>query len=346
MATLGRLWAGYAYGTNTGNLFLELDTSEQAVTGTLRFLDNLFGLVVYRVSGTFDGTLRLDGKPLQVRPGIEQGDLTVVATLTPEGNLRGEWQTPLGTRGTFQAFPHDIPNPDQRAGQTGTTPEQVYTSNVSIGAIRLYAQDIDELARFVRRDFAVGRPVVTYAARGNEVTRYFEDFKTEASGLPELRYLKLAIQEPEAYGINKLIVVELNALADNVVRVQGVNESWVVGTAEAIARMLRRCENSLVTNYKKFGLNLNQFIFLSMLILIPDISSLWQRGIFAAAIVALLSVLYWMHQRFIPNALIYLGDRHPSVLQRMWPTVLSWLVAATASVAAAFVFYWLTKSAP
>ena len=47
--------------------------------------------------------------------------------------------------------------------------------------------------------------------------------------LGTLRYLKLLIQEPEAYGINRLAVVELNAAGANEVRVQGVQESWLWG---------------------------------------------------------------------------------------------------------------------
>jgi hypothetical protein len=346
MATLGHLWAGHVYGTNTGNLFVELNTSGQEVTGTLRFMDNLFGLVLYRVAGSFNGTLKLNGTPVHSRSSAELGDLTIVAILTSEGNLRGEWCTSLGSGGTFQAYPHDIPVLDQRAAHTGTTPEQLYTSNISIGAIRLYSQDVEELVRLVRRDFLTGRPVLTYAVRGNEATKYYEDFKVEADQLPELRYLKLTIQEPEAHGINKLVVAELNAHGENVIRVQGINESWVVGKAEAVARTLRLSEKGLVTNYKKFGLGLNQVIFLAMLVLIPDIPSLWYRLLFVASVVILLTALYWMHQRFIPNAVIYLSDRRPSALQRAWPTMLSWLVAATASLAGALVFYWLTKSTP
>lgn len=188
--------------------------------------------------------------------------------------------------------------------------------------------------------------VVTYAVRGNEVTKYFEDFQKEAATLGELRRIKLTIQEPEAHGINKVVVVELNSLGQNEIRVQGINESWVVGKAEAIARALKVFERDLVTTYKKFGLTLNQLIFLAMLVLIPAIASLWQRAVFVAVVVLLLGVLFQLHSRFIPSAALYLGEQEPTVFQRTWPSVLSWLIAATASLAAAFVFYWLTRPAP
>lgn len=252
----------------------------------------------------------------------------------------------LGTAGTFEAYPHDLLPPDQRAIGTAQVPEQIYTSTLTLGAVRLYARDLWELAQFIRRDFVIGRMVVTYAVRGNEVTKYLEDFQREAAALGELRRIKLTIQEPEAYGINKVVAVDLNFLGQNEIRVQGTNESWVVGKAEAIARMLRAFEKGLVTTYKKFGLTLNQIIFLAMLVLIPAIASLWQRAVFVAFVVVLLGILFWLHSRFIPSAVLYFGKQEPTIFQRMWPSLASWLIAATASLAAALVFYWLTRRAP
>ncbi|MCI0400766.1 MAG: hypothetical protein L0Z68_05640 [Gammaproteobacteria bacterium] len=346
MATLGRLWAGRVYGTNTGNLFAEFDSSAAGVRGTIRLMDAQFGLTVFNVTGSFDGTLRLTGEPTQVPTGVTAGTIEVTATLTPEGHLRGQWTSSIGTAGTFEAYPHDTPPPDQRATGAAAIPEQFFTSNISLGAIRLYAKDLWELVQLIRKDFVVGRPVVTYVIRGSEVTKYFEDFQKEAPALKELGRLKITVQEPEAHGINKVVIFELSSLGQNEIRVQGINESWVVGKAEAIARSLRPFEKGLVTTYKKFGLTLNQIIFFAMLVVIPAIESLWQRGIFVAIVIALLSFLFWLHSRFIPNAVIYLGEHEPTLLQRMWPSLLSWVSAVTASLAAAYVFYLLTGNAP
>lgn len=347
MATLVRLWAGRVYGTNTGNLFIELDASGDKITGTLRMMDALFGLAVYRLNGSFDGgTLRLHGEPIQPPAGSNVGSIEATATLTPEGQLRGEWRSSIGTAGTFEAYPHDVPPPDQRTEGTTQVPEQLYTSNIPVGAVRLYAKDLWELTQFIRKDFVVGRLVVTYAVRGNEVTKYLEDFQKEASSIRELRRIKVTIQEPEAHGINKVVVVELNSLGKNEIRVQGINEAWVVGKAEAIARMLRTFEKGLATNYRKFGLTLNQVIFWAMLVLIPTLQVLWQRGVFVVVVVLLLGFLYWLHSRFIPSAAVYLSEQEPTFFQRAWPSTLSWLLMATASLTAALVFYWFTHRAP
>ena len=347
MPTLGRLWAGRIFGTNTGNFFLEVESSPDGVlTGTLRLMDTLAGLTVYRVTGSFDGTtVRFEGDSAQAEAsqGVSIGTVHATGTLTPQGHIRGTWTSSIGTAGTLEAYPHDQAVPDQRT-VAGAPPEQFYTSTIAIGAVRIYGADLWELVEFIRRDFVVGRLVVTYAIRGTEVTKYLEDFRTEAATLGQLRRFKLAIQEPEAYGINKVVVLELIPFGQNEIRVQGINESWVTGKAEATARMLRKFEKPLVTTYKKFGLTLNQLIVLAMLVLIPAIQFLWQRAMFVVAVVLLLQSLVWLHQRFIPNVTLYLSEEEPTVVQRAWPTILSFVIGVVASLVAALLFQWLTQA--
>ena len=347
LAQIGKLWAGCVYGTNTGTLFVELEPTTAGVTGSLRFMDTVFGLVIYEVKGTFDdGALKLEGDPKQASPNLESGRITANAILTPQGNLRGQWHTSLGTAGTFVLFPHDLPPVDQ-AKQIGVPiPEQLHTARQSVGAVRLYTDDVRELVQLLKKDFAVGRVVVTYKSAGIENTRYFEDFERETTTLGELQYLKLSIQEPEAHGINKLAVIELDSQGRNDVIVQGIYESWVIGKAETLARQLRRYEKSLVTNTKRYGLGLNQFIVVGMVLLFPEVEPLWRRGVFAVVVVALLLALVWAHWRFLPTVVIYTSPQKPGPLSRAWPGILSWVIAATASLAAAVAFYLLTQRSP
>ena len=222
MPTFGKLWAGRMFGTNTGNFFLEVESSPDGpLTGTLRLMDTLLGLNVYQITGSFDGTtLQFDGHHVQAQgpDSVVHGVIHATGTLTPQGRLFGRWTSTLGTGGTFDAYPHDQPTPEK---VTPTRPEQLYTSSVVIGPVRIYAVDLWELIEFIRKDFLVGRPIVTYTMRGNEVTKYIEDFKKEASKLGELRRFKLVIQEPEAYNnINKVVVRELTSFGQNEIRVQ------------------------------------------------------------------------------------------------------------------------------
>lgn len=304
-------------------------------------MDNNFGLVVYEVTGTYADKLNLTGKPKQIAEGIEAGDITAEATLTQEGYLIGKWESSLGTGGTFNAFPHDITPPDTDSKKPAI-PEQVHNKYKQVGSIRLFLEDIKLLFEQIKQDFsATSKLIVTYNIHGNEVTKYSDDFLKDIRSLNKFAYFKINIQEIEAYGINRAVVVELRAHGSNDIRIQGVQESWVIGKAEKLAIFLKQYESAPVTTYKKYGPLLNQMIFWSMLVIMPSIAS-WQDRIgFALSIVIILQFLFWFHSKFIPNASISVSEKKPNWLLRNWPTAASWIMSIVASLIASFVFYWV-----
>ena len=93
-------------------------------------------------------------------------------------------------------------------------------------------------------------------------------------------YFKIQIQEPEAHGINKVAIVELNAFSNNEVRVQGVRESWVIGKTATLLSLLKENQSNLVTTYKRFGITFNQMAVLALLVVLPEFSSWIQRRLF------------------------------------------------------------------
>lgn len=342
MSQLSNLWAGRIYGTNTGNFFLKFeDATSTSLRGQLRFLDSEYGVALYEVEGSFAGTLNLKGTPDVSREGVELGNIDITAKLTPEGHLRGEWTSSIGTGGTFHGYPHTSEDEAQRPGNKSQYPEQIFTHTIELGAVSLFGPDITALIMDLRKDFSVGRPIATYSTGAGEITRYADDFLAEAAKLGTLSYLNLQIQEPEAHGINKVTAIELRRYGVSEVRAQGVSESWVVGRAEAIASRLKRHQNSFVTAYKKFGLNINQAIFLVMLILIPQFTSMEKRAAFVISVYAIMHALLWVHSRLIPSADIRASSPAPSQLARALPSIASFLLAIVASVFAAYIYTWL-----
>lgn len=344
MPILAKRWAGRLYGTNTGNLFMELTQDGANVKGVARFMDHLYGLALYEFAGEFDESLKLDCKPLNPKEGQELGDIKVEAILTPTGYLRGEWHSTIGTAGTFDAFPHEISSVPQDISKPDNVPEQIYNKNIRIGSVRLFSDNIKKILAFIKQDFTQGRSVVTCIVRGSQVTKYSEDFIREIETLGEINYLKVTIQEPEAHGINKVVVLELVENGVSEVRVSGISEAWVLGKAESIAEEIKPNQNVLVTTYRKYGLNINAIIFLAMLVAIPEISSWFKRAIFVVTVVILLSFLLLLHRKFIPNTVIYLTKQEPSFFKKAWPTILSWVIAVSSSLFAAWIFYLLTRS--
>lgn len=346
MGSLTKLWAGRIYGTNTGNIFISLEETGPALKGTLRLNDPQFGVAQYALEGSYDEQIVFKGTPItKPNDGIGFGIIEATAYLTPEGNLRGQWVSTLGTGGTFDAYPHEQDSASQSQGNNSSVPEQFYTHNITLGAVTLYEADVRALIANVSKDFVSGRPIVTYSTGAAEVTKYAEDFLSEISGLGVVSFLKVNIQEPEAHGINKVVVVEFNAYGLNVIRAQGVNESWVIGRAEALGASLRRHKDTLVTTYKRFGLNINEVIFMAVLVAIPEIDSWLYRALFVATVFALLTGLLKLHSRFITNARIHLGTVSPSRISRHFPSILSWFFGILATVIASLIYTWLMGQA-
>lgn len=342
MSSIGKLWAGRVFGTNTGNLFIELTQTEPELVGKLRIADSNFGVAVFNISGTYTDKLRIKGTPAQCREGIMLGDMTAEAILTPKGQLKGKWETAIGTAGTFEAYPHDF-EPTNESDKKSAIPEQVYLKHIEIGSVRLFADDVVRLLDYIKQDFSSGRLIITYDAHGSEITKYSEDFLRIAKSLPILKYLKIYIEELEAYQINRVVVLDLRANGTNDIRVQGVQESWVIGKAEGLANFLRRYESTTFTTIKKHGVTFNQIILLIMIVVIPSIASLTYRAVFAFIILLLVFGMFQFHTKFIPNAYISMDEKSPSWISRYGSPILSWFMTIVATVIGGLVLYWLKK---
>lgn len=343
MTLLGKKWAGRLYGTNTGNLFLEINQEGNKVSGLARIMDNLYGLTLYKFSGEFNDELVLNCIPIEEKEGMEYGDVKVKAILTPEGRLRGEWESTIGTAGTLDAYPHDIVQPAQDSGISESVPEQIFNKNIELGSVRLFREDLIKIISFIQKDFLQARVIATCNLRGSQVTKYASDLLSDVDGIDELSYLKLTIQEPEAHGINKVIVIEFSEFGTSEVRVSGINESWVIGKAQSISLQIKPNQNNLITSYRKHGLNFNGAIFLLMLITIPEFVNWVDRSIFVFTVLLLLIILLTIHNKFIPNSVVYLTQKTPGIFKRIWPSALSWFTAFSSSLIAAYVFHLLTK---
>lgn len=340
------LWAGNLYGTNTANIFAEFVAAEDgALTGKIRIADRNYGLAIYEITGTAGDHVEFRGIPAKVPEGQEEsyGEVVGKARLSRDGVLRGEWSSTVGTAGTFDLNPHGSGVDSEVNVSENLLPEQLVTRNTQVGAVRIYRDDIDRLIKKMQADFARGRPVVTFNDGGSEYTKYVDQFLEQVKDSEPLKYLKIQIQEPEAHGINKIAVVELNAYSANEVRVQGIRESWVHGQTEILEKVLRGTESSLVTSYRRFGLTLNQLVLLTLLVVLPEFSGWAQRSIFLIVVVVLYGGITHLHNRYIPTTLIHVGAKPPTLWEKAWPSIGSWIIAVSAAVAGSVSFWLIQK---
>src|SRR3546814_18987718 len=63
MTGIVKNWNGHVFGTNTGNVAVELDGEDAAINGVISLSDDKHGVAVYEVAVQLaDGTLEVDGK--------------------------------------------------------------------------------------------------------------------------------------------------------------------------------------------------------------------------------------------------------------------------------------------
>lgn len=337
----GKRWAGKAFGTNVGNVFVTLDGEDMALTGTLRMNELGVGVAVYDVQGKFEAsTLMLTGEPQAEVEGVEFGQLKVIGTLNAQGELRGDWETTIGTAGTFVLFPHDRSEQAQDVQRA----EQFHTARHNFGAIEIDKDQIVEIAENIRKDFP---GVIVSIATGTEQSRYLDDFKQLQFSSDKAEIIKLFAQKPDGAGVNQVVSVEFGPQVNSAMT-QGASEAWVLGRLETLKRDLKRFERTYATNIKRWGIGINQLMLLGALVVLPGLNSLRDRAILLAAVLILILAVNWLHTKYLPFAAIHLKKKPTGALSRIWPSIASWVIALTASAAAtllaAYLQGWLKMS--
>jgi hypothetical protein len=202
------------------------------------------------------------------------------------------------------------------------------------------------IADDIQRDFKDARVVVTVVA-DTEQSRYLPDFKTINFTADRATILKLFVQKPEGGGVNRVAQVEFGPQV-NLVMTQGSDEAWVLGMLEKLKRSIRPFERAYTTNFKKLGFGINQLLLVGAIIFLPSLTSLRDRSILMVGVLALIFCVNWLHVRYLPFAAIYLGQKPTGLFARAAPSVISWVIAVTASVAAtllgAYLKGWLSLS--
>ena len=312
-----RRWAGRVFGTNTGNVYLKLEGEDEALTGVLRL--NEPGIVaVYAVEGSFDPpTLSITGQPQTEIEGVEFGTFSAKGALDARGQIRGDWETSIGTGGTFYLFPHEHDDVAQEVGEAN----QHHSARHNFGAIQIDRDGILKIARSLRSEFP---SVIVSVNTGTEQARYLEDFEQFEFGSDTASLVRIFAQKQDAAVGSQAVTIEFGPQV-NWAMTQGENEAWVLGKLEALKRTIRPFERPYVTTYARWGISLNQLLLLVALILLPSFATLTDRAIFMATGVGLLLAVTWLHSKYLPFAAIYLRKKKDGFVRKLGPSMISWI---------------------
>lgn len=174
--------------------------------------------------------------------------------------------------------------------------------------------------------------VITTTAR-TEQSQFLNDFKSSTPQSDKASFAKIFIQQPEPNGINRTVSVEFGPYTNNAFT-QSSDEAWALGMREKIKTIVIKYEQAYTTNFKKFGFGINQILIFSAIVFLPSLEDIIMRTIFMSGVLLLTFGVSWLHTTYLPNAEIYLGRKPESIFSRIGPSVVSWLIAASAGIAA------------
>lgn len=339
---LARRWAGRAFGTNTGNLFVKIEGEDSDLSGEVKLNDKEFGLATYIIHGRFDGeTLAIWGRTPSSQPSSVLSTINATARITPTGELRGDWSSDTGTEGTFILNPHDTSNESLIPLEL----PQLFTARYNLGAAVIGRDDIIRIAKEISSGFSLGKPIVTIVTN-TEQSMFLEKFEIKNINAERASFTKIFIQESESNGLNRIISVEFGQAA-NMVMTQGSDEAWVLGRLEVLKSYLGDIRRSYVTGIRQVSPDVYRIMLLIAIIYMQSLPDFGIRILFFILILAFFYCSQWLQRKYIPFSVIYIGQRKVSTLRKLAPTIWSWIIAATAGVAgtvtATYLQVWLHK---
>eukprot|EP01037_Dinobryon_pediforme_P020834 gene20834-21547_t len=280
--TIGRRWAGKAFGTNIGNIFVTLEGEDSALTGHLRMNEPGVGIVVYSVTGKFESsTLVLTGEPRVEVDGAVFGSLNATGTLNARGEISGDWHTTIGSAGTFILFPHT--GGEQVAD--GPQAEQFHIARHTFGAIEINREQIIKIAEDIRRDFP---SVIVTVVAGTEQARFLDDFKRFEFGADRAEIIKVFASKTDGAGINQVVSLEFGPQINSAMS-QGASEAWVLGKLETLKRDIKPVSSKLIGIARSCDPNGGGAFHHRWSELAPLKISSWGIGVIAAALAGALA---------------------------------------------------------
>ncbi len=245
-----------------------------------------------------------------------------------------------GSRGPI-AFIPDFNQPQEGQAREKqipsiTSPPQLIVGEGELGAVTLYRSELNALLDLLRSLIGgASEPIITAQVNGNRVTQYAKDFLS-LSELPyRLNQMQITITS-SGLGIQKSINIDLKPYADSTFWIQSDEKIWSNGVQRSIEKFFEGCSSVGTTFLRKYGLNFNAFLLLSVLILTPDLAMLMRILLMVVAVV-LIVVIKKMHD-FVPNSRVYLDDTKRFFLVREWPVIATstFTILATTVIIAMF----------
>lgn len=286
-------WLGFLRGSRTGTLFLEAPDEGTPIL-TIGFTGA--GDVRLRVMKTGE-------KAFELKP--ESSDEvfgTGIIETTNESQITGSWKFVAGAAGLFDLTRHQPQQEQVQAQQVATT--RVWSREVPLGAVTLYRSDLQRLVAEMRG--LIERPC-TIAVRaieaGNIVVEDVDTYLNRPDFVDVLRVFTISAEEITNQPLKRIATLRLEEDSTNIF-VGSTEEMWTTAAAHRLESYVKQFTSRTTGWLRRYGLNINAFILIAILIWMPD-RPLFERVVVFSLGVLVIAGIARSH-RLIPFNRVYL----------------------------------------
>lgn len=334
-------WIGAISGTNEGHVFIDIEQQEQSIKSDVRFEDLNLGYLRMNAEGTLlESQLALELSDFM--GSVERIPTTgqMIGTVSADGlSIEGRWQTDIGTNGEFRVRKHIL---------TEELPPKALLSfhgkTVRLGSYRLSSRNLAGLLIESCSGTGVLVPVFQYELEGVTRTKLgVEEFFDDQSNPDILDNLKVSISERAlGIGYREVIISFPKGWGEEpTLTVFGEDGTWVEGKVARLLAFLRNYESRARTFYRRFGPATNSIIFLTMLVMLPSIKSIFHRTVFVTIVSISLLGLLWLHRSLVSGIKVFLGKETLSFWERHKEGILGNVISAIVWGSILALYKWI-----
>lgn len=279
-----------------------------------------------------DGLIALvSEKPDEKGNPVRLGELRIEAA--NEDICNGTWHLADGSRGIFdlqrRSFSTDIANVVSQGGSP-----KLWNKEIPLGAITLYRRDLDSLIAELETHIPDNASTVIRATEsGQVIVQNVNDYLSRRDLLDVVSEFTISRESNDTPGFKKIITVNLNNNGENNVVASSPDELWTSAVSQRVASFMEQFTSSLTGFLRRHGLNVNSFLIIGLVIVLPDYH-VKERIIITIGVIFIILMIARSH-KFIRFARVYLDhDRTKRPFSKELPSAI--LAVAATGIAATF----------
>lgn len=261
-------WIGNTYGTHPANLFVEFSNNNGAIAVTIRAASQNISEVKTFIGSCIQNENSITSSINEISEKLQTGITgNIVLTVISENQLEGSFELSDQTKGVIKISRFLFSNAINNRSQ----PLQIIAKEIPLNyPLKIYKKDINKIITIMQElSTPSGTLIITEQARGTKIIKYANDYLNTKEHQSTIDSLSFTTQTMVA-GFTNTLTLNLNRHGPSYIISQSADFLWSHATPILLKEILELNTNKLLGLYKKFGLEINGLLFLTLLVILPS----------------------------------------------------------------------------